>query len=84
MRALNQTKVRELEFEVSHLQEQLATAISWIEVLEQEKVNLARDLEASHSWENTALDEISLMLSWTQLAEDKAIKAETSLENALE
>lgn len=71
---------------------------AYTEVLEQEKGNLAQDLEASRTRENNALDEISLMLSQEQLVEDKATqtetqtkltkervaKAETKLENTLE
>lgn len=66
------------------LQEQLATTASCTKVLEQENGNLTWDLEASHSQENNALDEISLMLSWTQLEKEKANKAEASLEDVLE
>lgn len=97
MRASNQSKIKELEFKISHLQ-QVATTTIRTEVLEQEKGNLGQDLEVSRARENNALGEIWLMLSWAQqaenkaaqaetqakLAEERAAKAETELENALE
>lgn len=69
-----------------------------METLAQENINLAQDLETSLVWENNALNEISLMLSrsqqaeervtwvetWIKLAEERVAKAEIEFENALE
>lgn len=55
-----------------------------MEALEQEKKVLTQSLEAARFRECTTLEEISSMLSWAQLVEEKANAEEVALEGSRE